>query len=746
MADREDPPDPSVDDSLPPTGKDTLGDEHSSATKPSGVDALAGAPTDDVSGDGTASHEAGTTERVPDRSGTGGLESGAGPEQAISKPLVDDRRVTESRRAELRRTYGYVRTFFKSRPDRYRELQRLLKQARSRVTYDKYLTESAHRALISFGLGGIAGLFVVGTMLALGDPSGSVGPLIEGLGTIRMALLSRSVPVAALVFPAIGAISAGVGVWVARTSLYPHRIVSNRRRDIDLNLPYAITFMYALSRGGMNIVDVCRRLASADEIYGEAANEFDVIVREMDLFGNDLLHALANVRTLTPSENFQRFLDDLLGVLESGGDLEAFLQDKAEEYLDEALNEQRSFIETLGTLSELFVVTFVAAPLFLIVVLMVVSFLGADTVGVIALLIYVAFPVGMVGFLLGVAILSRPYTDPSVSLDIEEGRTFTADQVAADARFPAYRRANQRTRLRSVLSDPVSSIRERPVYSLALTAPLGMAVAGFAVVSGTVDPTMAAVLSAPLETTVWLAVGPLLTATVLLTVLHEQRRHHHRFVARRFPDVLATLASANRTGVDFVAGLDLVTKRASDTLAEEFEKVRNDVRWNHDLTQALLSFADRLNVPQLTRTMTLIAEGSRSSGDLHSLLEIAAEDARARAKLEAARRQEVNAYLTIVIVGFLVYLLVLIMIGATYLDPIAELAASAGMPDQPGAIAGVGAVPVETYRLLFLHSALIQGFGSGLIAGKLADNYVLSGLKYGIGLVILTVVAFVLFF
>jgi len=667
------------------------------------------------------------------------------PEETISRPLTEGRDVGETERANLVETYGYVRAYFKGRPEQYRDLQRRLKQARVRDTYDEHLTSSARLAVAVALLGGVVGNAVVVAIVLTSATFDVLEPLFGFSGPVREFFLANPLFVAVLVLPAVGSVAAGGGVWVGRNYYYPRRVVAARRRSIDLNLPYAITFMYALSSGGTNFVEVCRRVADADDVYGEAASEFDVVVREMDLFGNDLLRALDNVRTLTPSDNFRRFLDDLLGVLESGGDLDTFLQEEAEEYLDEALEEQEAFIETLGVLSELFVVAFVAAPLLLIVVLMVVSFLGADTVGIIGLLVYVAFPLGMVGFLLAVDLLSRPYEEPTASLEIDEERTVPTERVADDPRFPAYRRAKQATGLRAFVENPLRSIRRRPVLSLGLTVPAGLAVGGLAVTAGVARPTEAAFLATPVWTTGWLVVVPLLTATVPLAVLHERERRRTRVITQRFPDVLGILASANKMGVGLVEGFELVTRWASGTLAKELRKVRNDVAWTHDLTRALLSFADRLNVPQLTRTMTLVAEGSRSSGDLHGLLEIAAADTRARAKIERARRREVASYVTIVIVGFLVYLLVIVMVGASYLDPIGALAASAKAPDRPPALAGLGTAPVETYRLLFLHSALVQGFGSGLIAGKLAENDVLSGLKYGIALVLLTVVAFVLF-
>jgi flagellar protein FlaJ len=197
-------------------------------------------------------------------------------------------------------------------------------------------------------------------------------------------------------------------------------------------------------------------------------------------------------------------------------------------------------------------------------------------------------------------------------------------------------------------------------------------------------------------------------------------------------------------GVDLVEAFDLVTRWASGTLAEELQKARNDIAWNHDVPGGLLSLADRLDVPQLTRTMVLVAEGSKSTGDLHDLLEIAASDTRAREKLARERRQEVSSYVAIVVLGFLVYLFVIVLVAASFFGPIAEQAATVDASAAQGPVS-LAAIPVDAYQLLFLHSALVQGFGSGLLAGKLAENDALSGLKYSLALTVLTVVIFGVF-
>jgi flagellar protein FlaJ len=238
-------------------------------------------------------------------------------------------------------------------------------------------------------------------------------------------------------------------------------------------------------------------------------------------------------------------------------------------------------------------------------------------------------------------------------------------------------------------------------------------------------------------------VAPLVVALLPLTYYYERKRYREAQLASRFPDTLNILASANKMGIGLTEGLGLVVRSSSGLVAEELRKVRNDIIWNASTSEALLAFGSRLEVPQLARTTRLLAEGLRSSGDLSRVLSVAADDARSRYRLERDRRREMTSYIAIVVIGYLVFLLVVVLLDTSYLTPVAETAAQQGefVGEQESPFA-FDDVPVEEYQLLFFHSALIQGFGSGILAGKLADNSVRSGLKYGLGLVALAVAVF----
>ncbi|WP_276276207.1 type II secretion system F family protein [Haloarcula regularis] len=263
---------------------------------------------------------------------------------------------------EFREQYGLVRSYYRLRPEKHRDLQRWLNQARFGQNYDSYLERSAIYAMLAAALGVFAGvsltvaLVEAGVVAALSNPLSYRGDLTVYLGENRA--LATGVALAV-----VGAVVLAAGVWFGRY-YYPKSIVGSRRRSINVTLPHAITFMYALSYGGMDLLEIIRVVGAAQDTYGEVANEFQMAVRDVELFGNDLYTGLQNARNLTPSDTLEQFFDDLLSVLDSGGDVTVFLENQTDTYLQDARDEQTGFLETLSLLSEVFVVLFVAAPSF----------------------------------------------------------------------------------------------------------------------------------------------------------------------------------------------------------------------------------------------------------------------------------------------------------------------------------------------------------------------------------------------
>ena len=648
-----------------------------------------------------------------------------------------------ARKSTLRKEFGYIRTYFKSRPQKHFTLQRKLNQARYGTTYDIYLTRSVWYSLAAGFFGALLGIMIGYALAQFGLLDGLSSPFAtpsEGIARDIVFFLSDNrVIIGGGIITLVLAGLFALGTWYSRY-YYPYTIVDSRRRNIDITLPHVIVYMYALSFGGMDFVEVMKRTSKTQNIYGEVANEFDMIVKDTELFGSDLYTALRNARNLTPSDNMERFLDDMLSVLDSGGDMTEFLHGESRKYMDEAVREQESFLDTLETLSEVFVVGFVAAPLFLIVMLLMMSFLGSDSLPMLYLIIYAVMPLGMAGFLVLIATLSEPYRQPSHELDpSKQAPDFEpSDALEKHSGYHVFQGLKLRRRLRNFFDNPTLVFKRNPEYTLIFTVPIALLVFLYLWIS--MNVTIGSFFDNSYVIGTLMLVLPFLIVSFPLAIFYEIERGRKKDVTTRLPDMLDILASSNQMGVSFVDGLGMVSRNLTGAFAKELKRVRNDIKWNGDVHRALISLAHRMQVPQLTRTSYILAEGSRSSGELYKLLSIAAEDTRQRYRLERNRRQNLQAYTTIVIIGFLVYLAVIVILDYSFLGAIEDALADADTDDLGPITIDLDEIPI--YNALFYHSALIMAVGTGLISGKLTDNSVQSGLKYSIGLVLLTVLVF----
>ena len=661
------------------------------------------------------------------------------PDYELEQRFPERHDLSSDDRDRLRREHGRIRTYFLLNPSPFKDLQRWLNQARMGYTYDIYLERVVGYSLIAAAVGVVLGM-ALSLQLFLFDGWAALGvetAALQGVVTLGLVLFTVGLF-------AGGAFAAGY--------YYPMMRASTREREMDILLPHAIVYMYALSHGGMNSFEVIKELADAEDVYGEVAKEFDMVVRDVELFGSDLFTALRDARAVTPSGNLEQFIDDMISVLDSGSDFSTFLEDEASNYMDQARDEQESFLGTLSILAEIFIVAFVAAPLFLIVTLLVISLLGGEALLQTFFLVYLGLPLGMLGFLAAVDVLAKPYAESTATLEVE-GETFRtewSDGLQSDPNYDDYESTRRRDERMEKLNDPIGQIRDKnPLLSLGLTVPVAVAVVVGFVATGVAPTSLEGLFDDPVGGTIALFIVPFFIVTAPLATFHEAERRRKQGIAERFPDTLNILSSANQMGIRLVEALNLVSRWSEGALSEELRKLRNDIEWNEDVERALLNFANRLRVPQVTRTMKLIAKGNRSSSNLSQIISIAAEDTRNRYQIERRRRSEMGAYTAIVVIGFLVYLGVIVMLDTSYLGPINELSSTtgaSGRATQAGGVTGiasVGDLPVGIYRTVFLHSALIQGIGSGLLAGKLSDNDVLSGLKYSIALVALTTVVFV---
>ena len=290
-------------------------------------------------------------------------------------------------------SYHLFGEYFKKRRDRYFDLRQELLNTRMNISYDMYLSLAVMCSILM----SITGLTLAILFVSLfGAPDitltrSVITDIFESFHQYKNVFLAVSTIVFFIVI-------FGGGTYVAFLN-YPKLVNSDRRRNIELMLPYAVHYMSAMSGAGVIPVDIMSSLAK-NKIYGEAAKEASYIVRDIKVMGNDLVHAMKTVAATTPSYRYQEFLQGAITIVSSGGDLEAYFKIKAEQYVIENRRQQKEFLETLGLIAETYITAFVAGPLFLIVMMSIMATMGGMDLMLMYLLIYVAIPIATIIFVI----------------------------------------------------------------------------------------------------------------------------------------------------------------------------------------------------------------------------------------------------------------------------------------------------------------------------------------------------------
>jgi flagellar protein FlaJ len=635
--------------------------------------------------------------------------------------------VSGDRAERLRSKYGLIRGELKNRPEQFTEFDRSLVQARITQSYDTYLSRAIRRAILSTFL-----LLAVQIVLVLGLTRViQVKPLQQSIARFP------GIAVGVICF-----VSLVGGVLVFATYYYyPQFKARQRRRRIDPTLPHAIVFMYALSEGGVELPTILKRVSQSEDVFGEVATAFHGITIDLERFNFGLLAALTAGKRLTPSETFQNFLDDLISVQQSGGDLNTFLQNKSESYLKSARRRQESFLETLGTIAEAYVTLMIAGPIFLIIILVIMGIAGENTVAYINVLTYIGIPAGITLFIFLIDILDTQHDSTVTAQRSGQGELSRAGVDTDTPEYKGYIRKKRKRSRTEFLKHPFRAMTGRPLRSFAVTIPVAVLSLVMIVFSGVASPSVAAYQEQPIWTTTVFVVFPLLLVSGGIMAVYEFERRRIAAVNRRFPDVLSSLASANKSGIQLVDCITLVTRRSEGILAQHLERLEADIRATRDVHDALHRFAADIDLPRVTRVVKTLVEADKSSEDLSAMLEITARDTEQRFQLDLDRKQAMQPYVLIFFIGVLVYLGMILVLNELFFPAVSDIPAG-GFSNSVGAQGDSEAVPIAAFQTALYHSSIIQSLGNGLLIGKLVDDTMLSGIKYGIPLLLATLFVF----
>jgi len=211
-----------------------------------------------------------------------------------------------------------------------------------------------------------------------------------------------------------------------------------------------------------------------------------------------------------------------------------------------------------------------------------------------------------------------------------------------------------------------------------------------------------------------------------LIILREERRQSR--IDENLPYLLREISNAQRTGMSLPRAIQESAKRHYGPLTPELRKMSSKITWGIPFSQAMEDFQSAIDTPLAQRATLLILEAERSGGSLEEIFEATEHHVQTLLNLKKEREGAMKPYIWIIYASYIIFIMVVVILFVTFFIPFGSANIS---PDQTAGIFLLE-IDLDTLEILFLHMLAVQGFFSGLVAGKMSKMSVRAGLMHSV--------------
>ena len=506
---------------------------------------------------------------------------------------------------------------------------------------------------------------------------------------------------------------------------YPVMITRGRKSKIDLDLPYAVSYMQALSTT-MSPFEVVKRIYEEKSMFGEVSLEFGQVVRDVELFGDDLITALHNVQKTTPSPLFRDFINDLGVVYESGGDITSYLASKTAFFHEQAKRELELLLKTIEIMAEVYVSAFVAGPIAMIIMIIAQGMTRASTMTLLVPFMYLVIPVGALVMIWMLSIMLPPENLEITKREVTEvglSAGFSADDYPfkEDAAFFKSLEAKK---------------RERRIYSQ-LRHPFRTYISdyNYGFIAGAISAGIFSLLFVTGVTSVLFPKNALEGGICLIAIgfmapvslAYEGRRWYVHNIEANIPEFLRELADMTEIGLTLPDAICRIANAKLGLLSSELVLVSRDVNTGAYINSALVRMEDRIGLISVKRAISLVVKASEITSNLRHIFLIAITDFEHYLKLRHERANSAIVYVMIIYLSFGIYLYTAYQLNGPFISSFSSF--------------DIGISTSQNMSEMF-DIGILLGLFSGIMAGQFSANSILAGFKHSIILLAAAVAMF----
>jgi archaeal flagellar protein FlaJ len=197
-------------------------------------------------------------------------------------------------------------------------------------------------------------------------------------------------------------------------NLYIGTVISNRRQELERELPFTLSELSVLASTGMSPIELVHRMARRTHDAAMTA-EFRKIVYKTDIQGKDLISALAETAKESPSLPLREALWDIANMIHQGGNLDEYFRNKSDDVLKLKRIIQKEFIERLQSFVDMYISLVLVGVLMIAVGAFLLNAFGSTAAGLSAsqLLLLLTYGIVPMAVVLTTVMISMAYARAS---------------------------------------------------------------------------------------------------------------------------------------------------------------------------------------------------------------------------------------------------------------------------------------------------------------------------------------------
>ena len=229
----------------------------------------------------------------------------------------------------------------------------------------------------------------------------------------------------------------------------------------------------------------------------------------------------------------------------------------------------------------------------------------------------------------------------------------------------------------------------------------------------------------------------ILIVLVPSTILDFRHQRWISAIEDQMPLLVRGVAESQETGMTLIKAFEKVVdnKMVSGPLAKEVKQLVIQMSWGTSFEDALENFKKSINSSIVNRFCLLVLEASRSGGTIKKVFTATSGFMEEMKEIDRDTSAQMKPYIVVIYAAFAVFIVTAILLVRSFFAPLE------GSQDVISTLAPGGGT--SNFRDFFYQNMIVSALTGGLMAGKIGERRVASGMKHSILLLVVGYLIFV---